>query len=106
MDRALENFEFCFDDAVIKSVLSGEIINFISTRHFSILMEPPFMLDGIYSKKNPHAFLFRDIIFGKQPNQRKTVWKSGIGQELSKTPKEACVFRDFECYKIISLTIL
>lgn len=66
MDGALEKFEFCFDDSVINRVPSSEIINSLSTRPLFALMEPSVIVDGIDSKKIPHAFLLSVLLFGKQ----------------------------------------
>lgn len=50
LDAVMENFDI-FDDCVIRKVLSGVIIYFLSTRALSILMEPSRIVEGIECNK-------------------------------------------------------
>lgn len=84
MHTALKYFEVCFDDTVIRKVVSDVVIYFLSTRSFSIPMQPSFLVDGIDSKKNPNAFLFITILVGKRQSEPKSVWRNGIGQDFSR----------------------
>lgn len=76
MDTSLEKLDVSFDDVVINKVLSHVIINFLSTRPMSILMDPLFVVDEIEWKKNPNAFVSTTLLFGKQPSRPKTCGKT------------------------------
>lgn len=69
---ALENVEV-FSDSVVIKVLSGVFINYLSTKPLLVLMEAPFMIHRIDSKKSFHVFALSAILFGSQPSQRKSV---------------------------------
>lgn len=65
MDTTLETFDVCFDDVAINKVRSIVIINVMSMRPFSMLMDCSSLVDIIESKKNSNSFVLSTILFLK-----------------------------------------
>lgn len=96
-EDALQPFNICINEVVITKVFEVLIINYMPKQQSLVMEEAKVESNVKTCKSELFTYVMSPILFGKMRKQNRTVWKRGIGLDISNMNRKLITYVFHAC---------